>query len=99
LILISKALVGAGRQELWNELQLQRHRRGIYEDSLDELTRPAEDWLSVVPFQWIGGRLLLNPGAAQRVVRSTVANYALNTEAAQRIRDMPQEKLAACLNQ
>ena len=98
LILMSKALEGAGRRELWRELQRARADTDLYDDSRDELTRPAEDRLSIVPFAWIAGRLLLNPVAAERVVRSTVANYALNTEAAKRIREFPREELAACLN-
>ncbi|MCI0492730.1 MAG: hypothetical protein L0Z07_07320 [Planctomycetes bacterium] len=98
LILMSKALEGSGRRELWNELRRWQQGTGIYDYSRDELTRPHDDWLSVLPLAWIAGRLLARPAAAHRVVQSTVANYALNSGAAQRIRMMPRETLVACLD-
>lgn len=98
LIMLSKALEGASRAELWRELQRRRRGVGIYENSRDELTRPSEDPLSLVPFAWITTRLLIHPASADRVVRGTVAGYALNAEAADRIRGIPQATLASCLN-
>jgi len=97
LVLLSEAMEGAGRRALWEELWRQRRGAGLYENSLDELTRPKEDPLSAVAFAWIAGRLLVRPASVQAMVRSTVANYALTAEAAQRIGEMPLEQLTACL--
>lgn len=96
LILMSRALEGASRGELWDEIRRQRRREGLYARSQDELTRPGDDWLSVVPYVWVAARLLVRPGTAQTMVHRTVKNYALSAEAAQRIREMPQEQLDRC---
>ncbi|HEX2476219.1 MAG TPA: hypothetical protein VHK01_15820, partial [Lacipirellulaceae bacterium] len=42
LILMSEALEGAGRKRLLSELRQQFFRRGFYESSRDELTRPID---------------------------------------------------------
>jgi predicted ATP-grasp superfamily ATP-dependent carboligase len=96
LILMSRAMEGAGRRELWQELRRQRRGDGLYETSNEELTRPRVDRWSALPYVWVAGRLLARPAAAQRMVHATVKNYALSADAAQRIRDTPQEKLSAC---
>ena len=98
LILMSLALEGSGRATLWPELQALRRGKGLYHESLDELTRPRQDPLSAVAFGWIAARLLIRPASVHAMVRRTVANYALTAKAAQRIREIPQEKLLACLN-
>jgi hypothetical protein len=98
LILLSEALEGAGRKRLFSELLQQVLRRGSYENSLDELTRPKDDPLSALAYGWVAARLLTWPSSADGLVRSTVANYALTAEAAQRIRDIPHERLEACLD-
>ena len=46
---------------------------------------------------WVASRLLAWPAAAHQMVHDTVKNYALSVDAATRIREMPQEKLIACL--
>ncbi len=97
LILMSEALEGADRKRLLSELQQQFFRRGLYENSRDELTRPIDDPLSAVAYAWIATRLLMRPSSVDGMVRRTVANYALTAEAAQRIREIPLEKLKACL--
>jgi hypothetical protein len=97
LILMSAALEGAGRKRLLSELRQQVLRRGFYENSRDELTRPVVDPLSAIAYGWIATRLLMRPASIEGMVRRTVANYALTAEAAQRIREIPLEKLEACL--
>jgi hypothetical protein len=97
LILMSRAMEGASRRELWAEMQRQRRGEGHYARSHDELTRPGKDWLSVLPYVWVAGRLLARPAAAQEMVHRTVKNYALTADAARRIRDMRQDELQACL--
>ncbi|HEY3392551.1 MAG TPA: hypothetical protein VGK58_07580 [Lacipirellulaceae bacterium] len=97
LVLMSQALEGASRGALLSELRQQFLRRGLYENSRDELTRPKNDPLSAVAFGWIAARLLMRPGSVHGMVRRTVANYALTAEAAQRIRELPLEKLSGSL--
>ncbi len=97
LILISRAMEGASRGELWQDIGRQRRREGLYATSNEELTRPGVDRLSRLPYIWVAGRLLGSPAAARRMVHDTVKNYALSAEAAQRIRSIPQEELAASL--
>ncbi len=96
LILMSRAMDGASRRDLWREMLKQQHGADIYENSQDELTRVGDDWLSALPYFWVATRLLAQPAAAQKMVRSTVANYALTATAAQRIRELPSEQLVAC---
>jgi hypothetical protein len=97
LVLISRALEGAGRRQLFREVRAQRNRVGIYEESEEELTRFSDDRLSAVPYLWVAAQLLARPAAAQTMVRRTVSNYALTAEAADRIRQIPIEELNAAL--
>jgi predicted ATP-grasp superfamily ATP-dependent carboligase len=98
LILMSRAMEGAPRRELWAEIRQRRRREGLYGRSHDELTRPVDDWTSAVPYFWVAGRLLIRPAAAQEMVHRTVKNYALSADAARRIRELPQETLVKCLS-
>jgi hypothetical protein len=97
LILMSQALEGASRRELAKEMWRQWRSRGIYRRSHDEMTRPGDDWLSVVPYAWVTGQLLIRPATAAGLVRRTVDRYALSPHAAARIRDIPLEQLTAAL--
>jgi hypothetical protein len=97
LMLMSRAMEGAGRRELLAEIGRQRRGDGFYGESHDELTRPGDDWMSLVPYVWVAGRLVARPGSAQAMVHRTVKNYALTAEAARRIRGIPQAELECCL--
>jgi hypothetical protein len=59
--------------------------------------RPTDDWLSLVPYAWVAGRLLISPAAANRFVRTTVERYALSKKSAERIASVPLEQLTAAL--
>jgi len=83
MTLLARAEDGATRRQLLAELGQACSRRGLYGGSQDELTRPVEDPLSLGPAAFLCLRLLLNPGAADFLVRGAVDNYAL-TEAAAR---------------
>ena len=91
--LMGRAERGAGRRELVKELYRAWSRTGTYRDSQDELTRPREDLLSLVPATFVAAQLLCWPSLVRRTIRQTVANYALDAEAARRIRALPQETL------
>lgn len=97
LVLLSKGLQRTSRRRLIADMWQQWRHTCVYEDSQDELTRPREDWLSLLPWAWVAGRLLFRPAAAERIIRSTVQNYALTADSVHRIRDWPADELAACL--
>jgi hypothetical protein len=97
LILISRALEGARRRGVVGEFGRQLAGTGVYENSFDEMTRPREDWLSVLPYAWIAGQLLASPARAAAIIRGTVDHYSLGADAARRIRELPLAELIASL--
>jgi hypothetical protein len=84
---------GEGRVGVMRELFRAWTGRGAYRDSQDELTRPHEDFLSIIPATAVTLPLVCFPGLARHMIRGTVANYSLNSEAARRIRALPKETL------
>ncbi len=88
LVLTARALEGAGRCRLLAEVGRAWTGRGLYRDAQNELTRPGDDWLSVLP--WLGVSLLLlaRPGAAQWLVTNTVNNYSLHQAAVEVMRTL-----------
>jgi predicted ATP-grasp superfamily ATP-dependent carboligase len=98
LILVSKALEGANRQDLLREMWSQWRGTGLYENSREEMTRPAQDLPSVLPYIWVAGQLLASPARAAKIVRGTVDNYALTAEAARHIGEIPVAVLIASLD-
>jgi hypothetical protein len=98
LVLMSRALDGAGRGQLLREMAAQKAGSGIYEGSEEELTRFRDDRPSVIPYMWVAARLLARPAAARKIVANTVSNYALTAEAGERIRRIPVEELMTALN-
>ncbi len=98
LILVTKALAGAGRLSIFRELWRALLGKGMYEQSEDELTRPGEDWLSLVPATAVTLLLLAYPNAAHLLVKRTVANYSLPGSSAQLIERIPDEQLARCFD-
>ena len=89
MVLMDMGRKGATRRQLFDKLKQIRSREGIFAGSEDELTRPEEDSLSLLPAGWLTARLLAKPTAAREIVRQTVDNYSLPEEAADRIRDLP----------
>lgn len=81
MILITMAYNGASRRSLLKEWARYRFGRDIYADSQDELTRPGDDLLSVLPLWWVTLQLVAVPSLAQRIVAGTIANYSLPASA------------------
>ena len=81
----------AGRAALLREIARQWRKVGLYENSQDELTRPGDDWLSALPYTWIGLQLLVAPGRAERIVHGAVDNFSLPESASQAIFDLPND--------
>src|SRR5262249_9747638 len=86
--LLGKAAGGASRPELLHELMRCWRGGGPDAESQDELTCPGDDWLSLLPAVFLTSRLLIRPAVAKRVIRATVANYALDEAAVERIERM-----------
>jgi hypothetical protein len=91
--LLGAAQRGQGRRHLLAELWRAWTRQGVYAGSRDELTRPREDPLSLVPAAFLSLRLLGNPRAAGRIVARTVENYGLTESTAHSLRRMPADVL------
>lgn len=88
LALMATALKGGSRRRLLAELRGSWAHRGIYQESQDEMTRPRDDWLSVVPAAAVSLLLLARPRAAQWLVTRTVNNYSLHQTAVEGMRSL-----------
>jgi hypothetical protein len=89
MILMSMAYGGEGRAALVREINEYRRGRGLYENSEDSLTRPADDPLSRLPRFWVTTQLLAWPPVAKRFVAKTVENYSLPESATQSVKSLP----------
>jgi hypothetical protein len=98
LLLISSALNGLSRRDIFREMWRQLRHQGVYEQSFDEVTRLREDWLSAIPYAWVAARLLLRPASSETIIQKTVENYALSQSAAEQISKIPLDRLTACLD-
>lgn len=83
MILLSMAYNGASRRELLKEIFEFRLRRGMYADAQDELTRPRDDYWSVIPMWGVALQLLFSPRISRKIVAKTVDNYSLPRTATQ----------------
>jgi predicted ATP-grasp superfamily ATP-dependent carboligase len=92
MILMTLAHEGAGRWRLAQEWLNRLAKRGIYRDSQDELTRPGDDVLSVVPLWWVSLQLFAWPGLAKHIVAKTVENYSLPETATEVIKAIPLDR-------
>jgi predicted ATP-grasp superfamily ATP-dependent carboligase len=93
MILMDSALESRSRKALWKEISDYRHGRGLYHDSGDDLTRPKDDPLSLLPLMWTALRLLIWPGQAVGIVDKTVADYSLPELATETIKALPLDLL------
>jgi predicted ATP-grasp superfamily ATP-dependent carboligase len=78
MALLARAQEGATRRQLLTELFHAWSKAGFYAGSQDELTRPRDDLLSLIPAAFLVVRLLATPRAAKRIVAKAVNNYALD---------------------
>jgi predicted ATP-grasp superfamily ATP-dependent carboligase len=87
------ALLGAAqrtgsRWQVLRELTTALCGRGPYQDSEDEVTRPAIDGPSILPTALLAARLLARPGDAESIVAEFVSNYTLSADTARCIKQM-----------
>lgn len=85
MIAISDAHAGCGRGKLIRTWLNWCRGRGIFAGGQDDLTRPRDDWMSLLPLVWILGQLLLWPSLAKRLVRRTIRDYSLPADAMERL--------------
>jgi len=90
ILLIADAFNGANRRELLKRLWAGWTRRGIYATFESEMTRPREDWGSLIPATVVTLGLLANPRSAIRLTQNTVANYSLPQNAVSIIERLPE---------
>jgi predicted ATP-grasp superfamily ATP-dependent carboligase len=76
---------GGSRWQLLCEAGKAVFRRGIYEDSKEDLTPMTNDWQSLMPLIFVGSQLLLSPSRAKAIARRAVATYALTPETVEKI--------------
>jgi predicted ATP-grasp superfamily ATP-dependent carboligase len=86
--LMALAQNGGTRVELLRELCRAAAAHDIYAGSQDEVTRPCDDALSMIPAAFVALQLLVNPRRAQGIVSRAVRDYALSALSDEAIRRM-----------
>jgi predicted ATP-grasp superfamily ATP-dependent carboligase len=99
LLLVAAALGGASRRQILRQLWHLQTRTGVYRGSHNEITRPGEDWASIVPAGATVLQLLAAPRLAHNVVKRSVDSYALLEAGALAIEQMSEDSLADHLRQ
>jgi hypothetical protein len=89
--LLAAAQGGATRCTLLAELGRACLGQGLYVGSEDELTRPRDDPLSLLPAAFLTLQLLVRPRAAGQIVAQAVNAYALTEATVRAIRQLPTE--------
>ena len=89
--LLAAAQGGATRCNLLAELGRTWMGQGLYAGSQDELTRPREDPLSLIPAAFLTLQLLVRPWAAGQIVAQAVNAYALSEATVRAIHQLPTE--------
>lgn len=95
MILMSMAYDGHGRFAIAREMKRFLSRDELYREGEDEITRPREDRLSLLPFVWTTTQLLAWPKVARRIVAKTVGGYSLPAAQTDQIRSLSAEFVAA----
>jgi len=97
IILLADAYNGANRRQLIRRLWRNWTGKGDYETSVSEMTRPRDDWGSLIPAAAVITRLLVAPRSAWRLSRNTVDNYSLSPSAVSAVDALPDDVLADSL--
>jgi predicted ATP-grasp superfamily ATP-dependent carboligase len=79
-----------GRRAVRRDLVQWWRGQGLYRDSQDELTRPADDWPSLIPALGVVVQVLARPSRARKLIRGAVDHYALS-DATARVIDAAQK--------
>ena len=89
VVLLADAYNGANRRQLFHRLWQSWFRKGPYNSCESEMTRPREDWGSLIPATAVSLRLLAFPHSARKLAKSTIDNYSLPQAAANLIDSVP----------
>lgn len=79
VVMIAAAFNGQGRWQLLQRMWKHWTSRPRHES---EMTRPREDWMSLIPATAVITLLLLSPQSAHQLAYGTVENYSLPSSAA-----------------
>ena len=82
------ALRGGTRKDLVRELVRIATRRGLYQNSEEELTPVRRDWMSAIPVLAAACMLLVRPSAASSMAAKGWGEHLLTRESMQAIRQM-----------
>jgi hypothetical protein len=96
-ILLAKSIRGATRREILRTAWDMIRARGLYRDSVGEITRPAADPPSVIPALACLVQLLAYPGLGRRIVEKSVRSYSLPQSGVEKIHALSDEQLLKCL--
>jgi hypothetical protein len=96
ILLLADAYNGATRRQLLRRFWRSWTRQAEY-GCENEITRPHEDWASLLAAAYTTLRLLALPRSAVRLSQSTVENYCLSPSAATTIDHLDQAALVAQL--
>ncbi len=95
MLLLAEALRGGGRARLLRHLWQIHTGRGMYTGAENEITRPADDWGSLIPELAVALELLLKPGQARSIVDRTVNNYSLSDAGARLVEQLDHGEVSA----
>ncbi len=90
VVLLADAYNGARRPQLVRRLWQSWFHRGPYESCESEMTRPQEDWGSLIPATAVSLRVVACPRSARNLATSTIDNYSLPQAAVNIIDRLPQ---------
>lgn len=93
-MLLQQAMQGANRREIFREALAMVTGRGRYHGSTAEITRPSEDWQSLIPAVATIAQLLIRPASARGIVEKAVRSYSLPQSGVETIDALTDHQLA-----
>ena len=93
IALLAEAYNGANRRQLLKKWWRIRTGKGEYASCQNEMTRPREDWGSLIPAAATLLRVLAFPRSARRLSRNTIHNYSLPASTVSAIGQLPDSPL------
>ncbi len=88
LLLIAEAMTGARRRYLLKRLIQMVRKSGEFQGTFCEMTRPRDDWASLIPATAALARVFISPLVASNLVTKSLSNYALTDSAANAIESL-----------
>ena len=97
LLLVADAVAGANRRRIVSQAWRMVTGTGAYKESFSEITRPSDDWLSLIPAVYTFLQILVWPQLARRLTQNVVDNYSLPQYGVDNVERLTAETLKACL--